>query len=583
MSEPHEAKGLQVRNLSAWHRPGTHVLEHVDIDAPRGSVTALLGPNGVGKSTLLKAIVGLVPCDGTIELGDDNLIELDPRERAKRVAYVPQRGQLDAPISVRRVVELGRFAHQSPFARLSRDDKNAVSKAMRDTGVEAVADRPFTELSGGEQQRVLIARALATEAEALLLDEPTRSLDVLHVLELHRVLHQLADRGTVVMIVLHDLAEVRRYADHTVLLSDKGVHSSGTSNEVVAKGPVHDVYGVTLIEGVGFGVRIAGGNDVRAILNGAGLISALVAATAAPLAITWSSDDTRSSALTPNRTVEDEPPKHIVDARQQRIPTGEYQRIVSLHGVADYALLHLVEPERLVAVSGHGLRSHPEGWRFGRRAGIDRSNQIEAVLARRPDLVIVSNFASEARMTRLREAGVVVFDLGPMHGVNTTLANINTLGQLLQVPQRARALAARYRRELRALDAAVPDEAMRDGLYLSIYGDTFFGGTKGSSYADLLHYGGVKDIAPRYGHREWPRYRLEELLAMDPALIVTQEGMHQNLCSRPLLKRMQACGPQGQVVQLPGVYHSDPGLGLVEAAASLLALVHPDSAQGIAR
>ncbi len=216
-------------------------------------MTALLGPNGAGKSTLLKAIAGLVRSKGRIELDGANLAHADRKERAKRIAYVPQSAQLSAPLAVRQVVELGRFPHRHPFAPLRSSDREAVASALRDARVEALADKPFTQLSGGEQQRVSLARALATGADALLLDEPTGNLDVCHALECHRVTRRLADRGAAVLMVLHDLTEARRYADHVVLLSEGAVHASGSPRAVVAATPVRDVYRVALVEGAGLG------------------------------------------------------------------------------------------------------------------------------------------------------------------------------------------------------------------------------------------------------------------------------------------------------------------------------------------
>jgi iron complex transport system ATP-binding protein len=250
------ANGLRVSGLDAAYARGPQVLFGVDLVAEPGMITALLGPNGSGKSTLLKALVGLVPSTGRIELDGRGFGALDLRERARRLAYVPQRTQLAARLVVRAVVELGRFAHRDPFARRSADDVAAVEEALDEAGVRELADRRFTELSGGEQQRVLLARALATGAETLLLDEPTSSQDVRHVLELHGTLRRLADRGRTVLVVLHDLAEVRRHADRAVLLDAGRVHATGTADEIVRDDRVGAVYGVRLEEGAGLGYRL---------------------------------------------------------------------------------------------------------------------------------------------------------------------------------------------------------------------------------------------------------------------------------------------------------------------------------------
>ncbi|MCB9763660.1 MAG: ABC transporter substrate-binding protein [Alphaproteobacteria bacterium] len=265
----------------------------------------------------------------------------------------------------------------------------------------------------------------------------------------------------------------------------------------------------------------------------------------------------------------------LIDARGARVPVGDYARVVSVNAVADQLLLHLIEPERVAAVTDHSRSRHPEGWRFGARPTVSQKEDIERVLSLKPDLVLVSRFADAARVSRLREAGVEVFDLGEMRGVETTREDIVTLGTLLGQPERAGRLLARFDRELAALEARVPPaEAQPEGIYLSVYGDTFFGGTVGTSYADMLRYGGVRDKAARAGFTGWPQYTPEQLLVLDPTLILTQEGMARTICAHAQLSLMAACRPDGRVIELPGAYHSDPGLGLIEAAAAVQARVH---------
>ncbi|MCB9508352.1 MAG: ABC transporter ATP-binding protein [Myxococcales bacterium] len=252
--------GLDVRDLRVSHRSGPEVVRGVSLSAPRGAVTALIGPNGAGKTTLLRALVGLLPCSGSAVLDGADLGALAAPERARRVGYVPQRTRLVARMNVRGVVDLGRFAHRGAWRRGGAADREAVDRAMEQTGVAPLADRAFVELSGGEQQRVLLARALATGASALLLDEPTASLDVRHALELHALLRRLADDGAVVVVVMHDLGEVREHADHVVLLDGGKVSAAGPAADVVSADPIAGVYRVRLLDGVrpGYG-RLHGG------------------------------------------------------------------------------------------------------------------------------------------------------------------------------------------------------------------------------------------------------------------------------------------------------------------------------------
>lgn len=221
---------------------------------PRGAVTALVGPNGAGKSTLLKAILGLVPSRGSVLLDGIELLKVPPRERAKLVAYVPQRSRLDARMQARSVVEQGRFAHRGPLAGLGPADHRAVDEALAVTGAHAHASRVFTELSLGEQQRIILARALATGARALLLDEPTSALDARQALLLHQALRRLADRGWCIVVVLHNLDEVARHSDFAMLMNHGAVFAHGPTPDIIDREPVHSVYGVELRKNAGLGL-----------------------------------------------------------------------------------------------------------------------------------------------------------------------------------------------------------------------------------------------------------------------------------------------------------------------------------------
>ena len=246
---------LRLEGVSARHPHGPPVLHQVSLEAPAGALTALLGPNGAGKSPLLKAVLGLVPATGRITLDGQDLAPLSRMERARRIAWVPQRSRLQARLAVREVVRLGRFPHGGGR---SRADDRAVEAALERARVADLAPRPFPELSGGEQQRVLVARALATGARTLLLDEPTSAQDVRQALELHRVLAELVDDGCGLLVVLHDLAEARRHASRAVLLDAGRVHAAGPVEAVIAPDPIRQVYGVELVEGGQLAWRLPG-------------------------------------------------------------------------------------------------------------------------------------------------------------------------------------------------------------------------------------------------------------------------------------------------------------------------------------
>lgn len=232
------------------------VLRGVACEARYGEVLAVLGPNGAGKSTLLRATSGLVPYRGEVVLDGRNMAGLPPRERAKHMSFVPQQSMLTAAMPVEQVVAQGRYAHRPAIARPTHEDDTVVAEAMRETDVQHLARRAFNELSHGEQKRVLLARALATGARILLLDEPSAALDIEHALRLFVLLRKLAAQGRAIVVVLHQLDDALTYCDCAVLLRQGSVVAQGPSREVVTPERVRELYGVVLIEGGGFGFRL---------------------------------------------------------------------------------------------------------------------------------------------------------------------------------------------------------------------------------------------------------------------------------------------------------------------------------------
>ena len=246
MAEPLlKAEGLGVM------RGSRSVLRGIDLTLQAGEVLGILGPNGAGKSTLVEALLGLIPSEGSVRFEGRALRSLSNRERAKAMAYVPQRSMLQAELSVREVVGQGRYASGGS----TRDAE--VDTELERVGLTAMAERAFPTLSVGEQQRVLIARALATGAKCLVLDEPTAALDVRRALETFQLLRALADEGRGIVVVVHGLEEARRTTDHLVLLADGEVAAAGPPAEVVAPEPIRRVYGVELVENDTLGFRLS--------------------------------------------------------------------------------------------------------------------------------------------------------------------------------------------------------------------------------------------------------------------------------------------------------------------------------------
>ncbi len=209
---------------------------------------AIVGPNGVGKSTLIKGASGVLsPRSGEVIVEGQRLDEFAPAERARRISVVSQAVNLPQAFSALDVVLMGRTPYLGWFERESEQDYSIALDAMRQTETDQFADRPLGELSGGEQQRVLIARALAQAAPVMLLDEPTAHLDLRHQDQLLKLLARLTrERGLSTMIALHDLNLVSRFSDLVVLLSNGRVHSCGNPEEVLAPETLEEVYGLRI-------------------------------------------------------------------------------------------------------------------------------------------------------------------------------------------------------------------------------------------------------------------------------------------------------------------------------------------------
>jgi zinc transport system ATP-binding protein len=219
----------------------TPVIEGVSMTVDPGEYVAVVGPNGSGKSTLMELALGLrEPDAGTAHLFGERADRFDDGER---IGYVAQRASAatEMPITVREVVRMGRFPHVG-FGRLSGEDRTAVDDALATVGMSAVADRRITQLSGGQRQRAFIARALASEAELFVLDEPTVGVDVESVDAFYDLLAGLNDRGITVLLIEHDLGAVVERADRVVCLN-REVYFDGPTDEFVESDALARAFG----------------------------------------------------------------------------------------------------------------------------------------------------------------------------------------------------------------------------------------------------------------------------------------------------------------------------------------------------
>ncbi|GAA1903180.1 ABC transporter ATP-binding protein [Arthrobacter gandavensis] len=226
-------------------RSGRVLVDGVDCTLEPGTFTGLLGPNGAGKSTLLHLLAGVLdPDDGTVRLRDRPLSRTRARERARSIALVEQSLPAETSQSVREVTALGRTPHRSLLAGESRHDLDVVERSLAAAGVLSHAERTYSTLSGGEQQRVQLARALAQEPAVLLLDEPTNHLDASAQLETLELLENLAAGGTAVAAALHDINHAAAACSHLIVLSGGTVVAAGPVGSVLTPELIRRVYGV---------------------------------------------------------------------------------------------------------------------------------------------------------------------------------------------------------------------------------------------------------------------------------------------------------------------------------------------------
>ena len=231
-----------------YPRASAPALDGVSVHAAAGRVTAVVGPNGSGKSTLVRALLRRVPIGGGhITVGLDMHTALDARRFARRVAVVPQREEVQLALPVHEFVLLGRHVHLGSFTPIGAHDREAVRDALDRAGMLHLADRRTDTLSGGEWQRVRIARALAQEAPAMVFDEPTTFLDIAHEMAVFELLDALAADGRTVLVISHQLNLVARFASHIVLLSNGRVAASGSANDVMRGDILETVYDWPLV------------------------------------------------------------------------------------------------------------------------------------------------------------------------------------------------------------------------------------------------------------------------------------------------------------------------------------------------
>ena len=230
---------ITIKNVGVSYAMQPHVLKDCNATIEGPTITGIIGPNGAGKSTLLKAILGLIQSSGEI------LIDGEPAKKVlQKIAYVEQKSQIDFtfPITIRECVALGRTVKKKPLQRLTKEDWEKVDTAIEEVGLTDLASRQIGALSGGQFQRVLLARCMVQEAQYIFLDEPFVGIDMLSEKVIMTILRKWKEEGKTILMVNHDLSKVKEYFDKVILVKHSIV-ASGKTEDVFIKKYLDDVYG----------------------------------------------------------------------------------------------------------------------------------------------------------------------------------------------------------------------------------------------------------------------------------------------------------------------------------------------------
>jgi iron complex transport system ATP-binding protein len=233
---------LKLQNLSVSYGP-RRILHEISLDVQSGEVLALIGPNGAGKSTLIRAASGVIPYTGHVRTNGDDFASLSPLQRARYIATVPQAIAMPPAYTVWETVLFGRTPYLGFLGQPSKRDEEIAHQALGRVSALPLADRRVGELSGGEQQRILLARALCQSTPVLLLDEPTAHLDLQYQVSLLELVHELAHQDNLaVLVALHDLNLAAHYADRIALMVAGSIKAIGSAQEVLQPQLIEEAY-----------------------------------------------------------------------------------------------------------------------------------------------------------------------------------------------------------------------------------------------------------------------------------------------------------------------------------------------------
>ena len=238
---------LKVNNLK-FRIDKKEILKNISFEVPKGSFIGIIGPNGSGKSTLLKNIYRLYkPYSGEILLDNKDIFKMKDKDCAKEIAVLAQESNSQFDFTVEQIVKMGRYPYKSMFEDYSKKDLKMVYDMLKKVGLEDYKDRSFSNLSGGEKQRVLIARALVQNTDFLILDEPTNHLDIGYQIQLMDLVKSL---NITTLSAIHDMNLASMYCDYLLVMKDGKIITCGTVKEVITKEMLKDVFGVNAYIGI---------------------------------------------------------------------------------------------------------------------------------------------------------------------------------------------------------------------------------------------------------------------------------------------------------------------------------------------
>ena len=236
---------LGVKNLSVNYK-NKNVLAGVDLEIEKGKIYSIIGPNGCGKTTLIRAMSkSLKPKKGKVLLNGDDIFEMKSKEIAKKMAILNQNNTTMSDVTVKKLVQYGRYAHRDWWKGLNKEDDDITEWAMEKTFVANLKNRRIDTLSGGERQRAWLAMSIAQKPEILLLDEPTTYLDICHQLEILELVSKLnKEEGITIVMVLHDINHAVRYSDEVIVIYDKNIYTKGDSWSILKSQVIEEVFNV---------------------------------------------------------------------------------------------------------------------------------------------------------------------------------------------------------------------------------------------------------------------------------------------------------------------------------------------------